>query len=76
MATGSCCEETYHLSDVEGRKYAACERRGGGIEQKKKNHITKSSFSEKNRKVSRQFQNTQYSVSLPSVIQSYLGEGE
>lgn len=52
MTTGPRCEETYHLSDAEGRKHAACERGGGGIEQKKKNHITKSSFSEKNRKVS------------------------
>lgn len=50
MTTGSRCGETYHLSDAEGRKHAACERGGGGIEQKRKATSQSQAFQKKTEK--------------------------
>lgn len=52
VTTGSRCEETYHLSDAEGRKRAACERGGGEENKEKKNHFRKVKlFREKHNKL-------------------------
>lgn len=68
---GSHCEETYHVSDAEGRKYAACER-GGGENTENSYHKVKL-FRKKKKADNFKTYCTQFMA--PVVTLSYLEEG-
>lgn len=76
MTTGSLCEKTYHLSDAEGRKHAACEKEGREGIEKRKITLQGQTFQgkPKNKLIISKHNSTQFTV--PLITQSFLEDGE
>ena len=73
MTPGSHCEETYRVSDAEGRKHAACEK-GGTVQRKERSHHEVKLFKRNKQKVG-YFKTYSTQFTAPFVTRSHLGEG-